>query len=85
MLNTKQIEALKKLMVSPAKNTNAGVAKHHDGTTLNGNIIRSLYTLGFVANRATGETRQATYSGIKHTVNVSVWEITEAGKAAINA
>lgn len=86
MLNSKQIEALKKLMTAPAlqnaKGQPLGVAKHHDGTTFNGNLANHLKEVGlveFIRTDDDGSTNRTT--GV--TYKVSEWRITESGKKAL--
>lgn len=89
MLNVKQIEALKKLAaasaIQNAPGAALGVAKHGDGTTLNGNMIRSLEGLGLIESVETGETRnwRNRDTGRDHAIKVVRFQLTAAGLAAV--
>lgn len=86
MLNTNQIEALKKLATTGPAITERGVAKFADGTTLNGNMENKLRALGLIEKFEAG-TRQIYVRDIRQhrTAIITGYRITEAGKAAINA
>ena len=88
MLNVKQIEALKKLAAAPAVQNAAGqpigVAKHGDGSTLNGNMINNLKAQGLIEKKTIGS-REIWVRDIQQhrPLGIVEYSITEKGKAAI--
>lgn len=88
MLNAKQIESLNKLAVGPAVQ-NAygkpiGVAKHTDGSTLNGNMLNKLMEKGLVERVVIGQ-REIWVRDIQQhrPLGIVEYRITATGLAAI--
>lgn len=90
-LTKQQRHALELLVVAPAlmnkQGAPLGISKHHDGSTLNGNLRTSLFKLGFIACTNTGEERMSLdrQSGSRFVCKVHQYTITDAGRAALEA
>jgi hypothetical protein len=86
VLNQKQYDALSKLpAIQNEKGAPIGTAKFSDGTTLNGNMINKLQSMGFIEH-STIRHRDIYVKDIRQHRQIGIVEyrITESGKKALD-